>query len=300
MPSRPTPSVFALLASISRLHIIAIAALGTLTFGWLFTGVRPWALAAVVALDWFVVNLLNRVVDLQEDAANQIVGTAFVARHRRAVLAVGVLSLLASFPLVHLALPAITPWRAGYHLLGYAYNWPLFPGFPRIKTMYFWKNTASAVGFLITLFIYPLVTATREGQALLGDVTPWTIVLTIAFFLSFELSYEVIYDLRDAEGDKAAGVRSYAAVHGPRAAQHIANALMLTSAVVLVLGHAGGALPWRVFVMIAAPVAQFFLARRFIASGLTSAHCIGLTWLGAGLLATYHLWAALGLPGAGT
>ena len=76
-------------ASISRLHIVAIAALGTLTFGWLFTGERPWLLAAVCALDWFLVNLLNRVVDLKEDAANQITGVDFVQRHRRAILWLG-------------------------------------------------------------------------------------------------------------------------------------------------------------------------------------------------------------------
>ena len=61
----------ALFASISRLHIVAIAALGTFTFGWVFTGQHPWLIAAVSALDWFLVNLLNRVVDIPEDRANQ-------------------------------------------------------------------------------------------------------------------------------------------------------------------------------------------------------------------------------------
>ena len=84
--------------SIGRLHIVAIAALGTLTFGWLFTGHHPWFLALVCATDWFVVNLLNRIVDLKEDQANQIRGTAFVARHRRAVFAVGLALLSGSWP----------------------------------------------------------------------------------------------------------------------------------------------------------------------------------------------------------
>ncbi|MDF1561896.1 MAG: UbiA family prenyltransferase [Deltaproteobacteria bacterium] len=285
------------LASISRLHIVAIAALGTLTFGWIFTGARPWGLAAVVALDWFVVNLLNRVVDLEEDTTNRIVGTAFVARHKRGVLVVGLGAMALSFPLFHLLWPAITPWRIGYHLLGTAYNWPLLPWVGRIKTLYFWKNTASAVGFLITVFIYPLVVAADEGVALADGIT-WPIIgWTVAFFLLFELSYEVVYDLRDAEGDRAAGVHSYAAVHGERTAGTIANGLMLASVVVAVIGWTVGPLPWRIFIMVAAPLMQLFLVRRFRRAGLSSAHCIGLTWLGAGLLATYHLWVELGLPG---
>ena len=35
--------------------------------------------AAVAALDWFLVNLLNRVVDVPEDRANGIVGTDFAS-----------------------------------------------------------------------------------------------------------------------------------------------------------------------------------------------------------------------------
>lgn len=292
-------SAFATLASISRLHIIAIAAAGTLTFGWLFTGHRPWTLALVVALDWFVVNLLNRVVDLEEDETNAIVGTAFVARHRRAVLVVGIASLVASLPAVHLVLPAITPWRLAYHTLGVAYNWPLIPFIGRIKSLYFWKNTASAVGFLITLFAYPLVTAAHGGVALVEGMTPLTIGLTAAYFMTFELSYEVIYDLRDVDGDRQAGVRSYAAVHGPKTAARIAYGLMLTSMITLAVGYGAGLLPWRVFVMIVAPALQWVLARRLLRVGLTSAHCVGLTWLGAAMLAAYNVWIALGLPGVG-
>jgi len=51
------------LASIGRLHIVAIAVAGTFTFGWLFTGRYLWAIAALAGFDWFLVNLLNRVVD---------------------------------------------------------------------------------------------------------------------------------------------------------------------------------------------------------------------------------------------
>ena len=285
----------ALFASISRLHIVAIASLGTFTFGWLLTGRYPWLVAGLTALDWFVVNLLNRVVDLPEDRANAIVGTGFVERHRRALSVLGFGVLGSSLVLAHLALPAVTPLRVAYHALGLGYNWPL-PGLKRrIKELYFWKNTASAMGFMLTCFGYPLAAA----AGLAPGVTVATVLVTGAFFFLFELSYEVIYDLRDAPGDALAGVRSYPVVHGERGAVRIVDGLIAGSLFIVVAGYAAGALPWRVAIMGVAPLLQLGLYKRALRRGITAADCIGLTWLGAGLLVAYHVWVALGLPGAG-
>jgi 4-hydroxybenzoate polyprenyltransferase len=290
-----TPRV---LASIGRLHIVAIAALGTFTFSWLLYGRHAWALAAVCALDWFLVNLLNRVVDLREDAANRIVGTEFVARHRRAVLVVGFGVLFASLAAVHVAMPTVTPWRIGYHALGFAYNWPLLPGKRRIKQLYFWKNTASAVGFLITLFAYPMALfGVGEHVPLAHGVSAVTVVLTMAFFFAFELSYEIVYDLRDAPGDAEVGVRTYPVVHGERGAVRIIDGLLVVSSAALVGGWIAGAVPWRIAVMVAAPVIQWVFTKRAVRRGVTSGDCIALTWIGAALLVAYHLWIAAGLPG---
>jgi 4-hydroxybenzoate polyprenyltransferase len=295
-----TPGSLRVFASVGRLHIVAIAALGTFTSGWLFTGHHPWALSAVCAFDWFLVNLLNRVVDLPEDRQNGIVGTDFVARHRRALVGVGFGALLASFVVTALLAPALTPLRVAYHALGLAYNWPLLPGRRRIKQLYFWKNTASAVGFMLTVFGYPLAAAGWGRQALPAGIDAHTILWSAAFFFPFELSYEVIYDLRDAPGDRAAGVRSYPVVHGERGAVRVIDGLLAASMAALVVGWTTGALPWRIFIMICAPIVQVVLYKRFVRRGVTARDCVGLTWLGAGLLAAYHVWIALGLPGAGS
>jgi 4-hydroxybenzoate polyprenyltransferase len=280
-------------ATISRLHIVAIAALGTFTFGWLFSGAHLWLLSAVCALDWFLVNLLNRVVDLQEDAANGIHGTDFVARHRRAILVSGFGLLFGSLVVLAPVFPTVTPFRIAYHLLGFSYYWPLFPSGRRLKQLYFWKNTASATGFLLTVFAYPIAAA---GHARM----PWPgIVAAAAFFFLFELSYEVIYDLRDAPGDAEADVRTYPVVHGSRGAVRIIDGLLIASSVALMAGYAGGVLPWRVFIMIVAPATQLWLYKRAFRRGVTSGDCIRITWLGAGLLTAYHLWIAAGLPGVG-
>ncbi|MCC7539481.1 MAG: UbiA family prenyltransferase [Deltaproteobacteria bacterium] len=298
-------------ASIGRLHIVAIAALGTFTFGWIFTGEHRFDLAAVAALDWFLVNLLNRVVDLREDQLNGITGTELVARHKRTLVVVGFGVLAASFVGVHLAVAAtLWPLRAAFHALGMAYNWPLLPGVRvspgapspgprrRIKQLYFFKNTASAAGFLLTVFGFPLA-ASDWGARLLPGVGWPTVVLGALFFFLFELSYEVLYDLRDAPGDRAADVRTYAVVHGEKVALRIVDVLCVLSVLSIAVAYVAGLVPWRLAVLGVGPLVQIALAHVVVRRGITSADCVGITWLGAGLLFAYHVWVALGLPGAG-
>jgi 4-hydroxybenzoate polyprenyltransferase len=290
-------ATLATLASIARIHIVAIGAMGTLTFAYALCGTRPWLLAAVCASDWFVVNLLNRVVDLKEDAANRIDGTELVAKHKRAVLVVGFATLLASFVVTAIWAPALLPYRLAFHALGFAYNWRLLPtpwGRVRIKELAFWKNTASATGFMLTVFCYPLVTHAR-----LASVSVATVVVTAVFFFLFELSYEVLYDLRDVDGDRIASVRTWPVILGPRGGFLVAVALMVTSFVVVAAGYAMGVVPWRIAIMGAAPLLQLVLAWRFVKRGITSRDCIAITWLGTALLGGWHAWEFFGLPGAG-
>jgi 4-hydroxybenzoate polyprenyltransferase len=290
---------FRLFLSVSRLHIVAIATLGTFTFGWLFGGRYLWLLPAISALDWFVVNLLNRVVDVKEDRANRIEGVGFVDAHRRKLTAAGFVLLLGSLVGFHALVPEVTPLRVCFHALGLAYNWPLLPGRRRIKQLYFWKNTASAVGFVITVFLFPLSTLGWgfDATRLAPGISAATVWLSGLFFVLFELSYEVIYDLRDEPGDREAGVRTYPVVHGLATAMRIADGLIAASATVLVVGFASGLVPWRVFVMILAPALNFVAYKRAMRRGITSSDCVRLTWLGAALLVAYHLWVAAGLPG---
>ncbi len=300
-PPLPLPR----LLTVSRLHIVAIAVMGAFTFGTLLTGLHPWQVLPVVALDWFLVNLLNRVVDVAEDRANRIEGADWADRHRRAISVGGLGALAVSFALVHAWLPALTPLRAAFHALGLAYNWRLLPapgGRRRIKELYGLKNVASGVGFLLTVFGYPLAVAgwPECGTTAPEDIQPGTAWVAMAWFFLFELSYEVIYDLRDVEGDAEAGVRSFPVVHGAAGAGRIIDALLISSVLVLTAGFAAGWAPWRLSVMSLAPVAQLVLYKSWMGSeaGVTSARCIGVTWLGVLLLAAWHGWILLGLPGA--
>ncbi len=62
-PRRDQPTPFSWLQgpfdllSAGRFHITVIAALGTFTFAWLFTGQYQWLLTLAAAVDWFVVNM---------------------------------------------------------------------------------------------------------------------------------------------------------------------------------------------------------------------------------------------------
>lgn len=285
--------VIATAVSVGRLHIVAIAALGCFTFGWLFTGHYPIVVTILCALDWFLVNLLNRVVDLKEDADNGIAGTDFVARHRRGILTAGFALLGFSFVVAVPFAPYVLPFRLAYHLLGFAYNWPMFGG-RRIKQLYFWKNTASAMGFMLTVFCYPLAWA--RGQLWYG--IGWsTVAATAVYFFLFELSYEIIYDLRDAPGDARADVRTYPVVHGAATSTRIIDALCLASLAIIAAAFVARVVPWRIAILGVGPLLQICLYKRFVRRGITSRDCINLTWLGAALLVAYHGWVLAGLPG---
>jgi 4-hydroxybenzoate polyprenyltransferase len=289
---------WATFAAIGRTHITVIAALGAFTFGWLLTGRYLWFLTVVVALDWYLVNLFNRLADLTEDGYNGISGTGFIRGKGRPLLLWGLSLLLSSFVIVHLVYPSLTGPRLAGHLLGAFYNWPVLPGKRRLKQLYFWKNTASAMGFLITLFAYPLAVSGWGGEGFPPGIGWGSVFVSTLFLLLFELSYEVIYDLRDAKGDALAGIRTYPVVHGERRAVMIVDGLIFSSMAVLALGYLLGQIPWRIFIMIIPPVILWVFYKRALPRGIKPEDCIRITWLGAALMAVYHLWVLAGLPGA--
>jgi 4-hydroxybenzoate polyprenyltransferase len=286
--------------NISRLHITTIGAMGVFTFGWLFTGTYPWLLTIVCALDWYIVNLANRIADVKEDQANFISGTSFVTCYRRRLLYGTGSALVISIVIVHLLNPAITGLRIFGHLLGILYSWPLLPGKKRLKELYFWKNTSSTFGFLITVFGYPLATAFYHNPSFQfpAGISWMTIISSLVFFSLFEVSYEVIYDLRDINGDRLARLKTYPIVHGEFVSVRIIDSLMLFSILTLCVAYALNVVPWRIFIMTGAPVLQFIVYKKALTRGISKADCVMITWLGVLMFTIFHLWVLVGLPGA--
>jgi 4-hydroxybenzoate polyprenyltransferase len=302
--SEPTPAAAAPPSSpiadalaIARYHIVLVAMTASVVFGWLMTGRRFWLLAPVVGLDWFLINLLNRVTDIDEDLKNGIQGTGLVARHHRAITWGSFALMIGSIVGLHFVWPALTPYRVAVQLIGLGYNYDLVPtpkGFSRFKEIYFLKNFGSSVLFVLTCFVYPLELGAPR-------VMSWPAIVTLAvFFVPFELTYEILYDLRDLEGDRAEGIPTYPVVHGPHRARQIIDALLVLASVALVVGIGLRWLGLREALMLAAPASQLAFYRPRYRRGLTSRDCIWLTHLGTAELALYlvgtAIWSAAGLP----
>lgn len=288
----PRPHPLAAFATVSRLHIIAIASLACLTFGWLFTGQRLWAALVLCALDWFIVNLVNRVADLVEDRANGIAGTDFIAAYGKAFEVACAALLVGSLGAVHFVAPELTGWRVAFHAIGLAYNYKLLPapgGRTRFKELYFFKNVSSGVLFILSTIAYPL--------ALSGaHVEPLYVALLIGFFLPLEITYEIIYDLRDLDGDRALKVPTFPVVHGVERAHRILYALLAASAASLALGAALGQFHLKEVVLVGGVLQQGLYFRLKLTRGPTREQAIFITWLGAAQILSYQLWIAVGLP----
>lgn len=284
--------------AIARYHIVLVAMTASVVFGWILTGERSLLLALVVGLDWFVINIVNRVTDVAEDLRNAIPGTERVARNARRIAAGAAILFAGSMVATALVWPALLPYRVAVQLIGVAYNFRVLPGprgRSRFKEMYFFKNFMSAVLFVLTCFAYPLA---AHGAPLAGKLG--ALATLVAFFVPFELTYEILYDLRDLDGDRAEGIPTFPVVHGPLVARRIVDALLAGSAVALLAGFVTRAVGVRELLMLAAPAAQLAFYRPRFARGLTTRDCIVVTHLGTAQLLVFlagtALWERAGLP----
>ena len=153
-PASPASPGLADALSIARYHIVLIAMTGMLTFGWLMSGRYLLGLSVIVGLDWFLINLMNRITDIAEDLKNGIPGTARVAHRQRLLTWGSGLLLFGSLLGTHLLWPQLTPWRILVQVVGLCYNYRLLPtprGLSRFKELYFFKNFASAALFILLI-----------------------------------------------------------------------------------------------------------------------------------------------------
>lgn len=288
------PSPLATFLHISRFHIIVIAACASLTFSWVFSRAHLYAIPLIVAIDWFLVNLLNRVVDLAEDELNGVVGVGFVARNARALTWTCLAVMVLSFPLVHFVYPTLFLARVVFHVIGLGYNYRFIPslkGLTRFKEMYFFKNFMSGVLFILSGILYPVIAA-----GVLESTEPVRLLLLMGFFLAMDLTYEIFYDLRDLEGDRALNVPTFPVAHGAKVAERIVIGLLIGAALLLVGGFIAGHLLFHEVIMVAAVIQQALFFRWKVPQGLTQADCVFVTWLGAAQLMSYNIWIWLGLP----
>ena len=295
------PATWATWASVARPHILTIVFFSTLTYGWIFTGRFDLLIPLVAVWDWFIVNFTNKATDVEEDLANGIPGAEAVAAHARAVERLCWFMIAAGLGAGLWLTPSIMGYRVAFTLIGLAYNYDLVPvwrgklAFTRFKELYFFKNFASSVLFVLTCFAYPIVEAGAWSS-----VPRSALVTLVVFFVAFELTYEILYDLRDLEGDRAEGVPTYPVVHGPLVARRIIDGLLALAAAALAIGFLFRAVGVRELLMLVAPAAQLAFYRPRFARGLTTPDCVWLTHLGTiellVFLAGTEVWRRAGLP----
>lgn len=286
------------LGSIMRHHIVLIAMLACVTFGWIINGHYWYGLALIVGMDWFFINLFNRITDAKEDVANAVPGAEQVAMARRWLEPAAFIALAGSFVVTQLAYPALWPWRIAVQVVGLAYSYRLVPtptGRKRLKEFYLIKNTGSAALFVVTCIMYPW-----QATGVPAIFPTSGIIVLALFFPLYELSYEIIYDLRDLPGDRAEGIPTFPVAHGQTVSVQIIHGLLAAAVVTLLVGFGLGAVGARELLMLVAPAVQWFLLRRWLQRGITHNDCINITHLGSALLLVFlvgtYVWLQAGLP----
>jgi 4-hydroxybenzoate polyprenyltransferase len=277
----------------SRFHIVLIAGLGTVTYGWFFAGVHdPWP-ALLSALDWWVLDIGNKLSDLREDLVTSPDDARWVERHRRRLAAGCAIAFAASLVPTALYDPWLLPARLLFQLLGIAYNFPVLPGLRRFKALYFWKNTMAGVLFLLSIVLYPLIALRAQVT-----VTAAYVVFMALFFFFLEHSFEILYDFKDIAGDRQEGVRTYPAVHGERVGVRAFYGAVTLSTAMILLGLWQGSLGFQESLILLAPAVQLVAFQFYRRRGYRAHDSVTITHLGSLQLLMYnaYLWSGLPIP----
>lgn len=295
MSSQRSPNSLLQFLDASRFHIVLVAGLATITFGWLFSGQFVWLLAALVAVDWWVLDLGNKVGDLAEDLRNAPEHARWVEKHRQLLLYGSIAVFVLSLALSRWHTLWLIPLRLLFQLLGVIYNFKTIPcgrgRFTRFKDLYIGKNLSAGILFVISVLGYPLVG--------LGDAisVSWGYLACCAlFFIFFEMSFEVIYDLKDIEGDRAEGIPTFPAVHGDAVGMRVSAAFALTAIVVISAALVTGLFGFREVLIILAPGLQLVMLPLYRKRGYRARDTVWITHLASAQLLIYNAYAYSGLP----
>lgn len=279
------------LLSAARLHIVLIAALGTLTYGWLMTGRQVLDLALLAGLDWLILDLGNKLSDLPEDEINSPAEAALVRAHARLIATSLIVLFAGSLAWTGLSRPRLVPARLLFQAGGLCYNFRLLPGRRRLKQLYLVKNASAACLFLITVVGYPTLALSGE----LRVSAAWVAAMS-AFFFFFEMSFEVVYDFKDLAGDRAQGVPTYPALHGERTGRRVFDLFVLLAAAILFGSYLAGIVGFPELIMLLAPAVQAASFEPFRRRGYRARDTVLVTHLGSLQLLVFNLYVLSGLP----
>jgi 4-hydroxybenzoate polyprenyltransferase len=195
----------------SRIHMLPAAALIFWAVPPWYGAVPAWNAAPSVLLACFGIYQLNRVYDAAEDSVNAPAAFARDEAARGAIRGTGVCALVLSVLLSAVLLNA----RATVVLLamigfGAAYSVPFLAradGKPvRLKQLAWLKNAVPSVVWPVVTVIYPAMAGPAIQLPLL--------MVVVGAVASSIFTIEVAWDVRDAPGDKAAGIGTLTTAFG--------------------------------------------------------------------------------------
>ena len=300
---RPSiPSHIRLFFGACRFHIVLVALFGTLTFSWWLTGHHLWGVALVSAIDWWILDVLNKIGDLKEDLHNNPEEAQWVQKHGIGLTWTCTIIFALSLTWSIAILPELTWARLLFQILGIAYSFNVIympkairregsGAFSRFKVMYVFKNMSAEWLFLLSVVCYPLLAWHQER---ILDTNQ--ILLMCGFFYFLEMSFEILYDFKDIDGDRKEGVRTYPVVHGERIGRMIFDTCLVLSAGFILVGYFWFGFDSRHIVVCFAPLVQASAFNYYAKNGYPRAGSVWITHLCTVQLLVYNSYVWLELP----
>ncbi len=192
---------------------------------------------SVKPFDWIIVPFLatcayqlNRLSDFEEDQLNYPEDAKSAMENQRTILFISIGSFLGAFlPGLLYSSSAGIIMISSLLLLGYLYSFPTIGSNPklRIKDVFIGKNLAPAVGWAVTVVLYPVVNA---GRNLDFEVLSCFAAILVGSFL-----LEIICDVRDFKGDKQENIKSIPVQLGLSRTKLIINVLNTVSGLAVLI-----------------------------------------------------------------
>ncbi len=232
---------------VNRLHI-TLSSLAVMWCWSRFLGISFRVLDyCIIVLVVACISQYNRLTDRAEDEVNCPDDLADAWRKRRLIRAFcyggGTLAALLAV-LTDPSRPVLALVASGA-AIGYFYNSPLLPSRPgmRLKNLLLVKNLSSGAGWSMGILLFPAVrvNAPQDGPFLIA----------FAYMFLTVMTYEIMWDIRDREGDHAAGVITLPVAWGVRGARAAIVLLQAACALLIGLGLRQGLLdaPWAIFIL---------------------------------------------------
>ncbi len=226
----PSPSAAQWITSVllhGKLHITLCALAALWCWSSLIGAAIYFRHVAVAAGMTISIYQWNRLTDWREDSVNCRNELSSAQRHSVVIRVVcllfvglcGVVSLLEPSRNASGVVVAIL-------VLGVLYSSPI-PGIGRLKRLHVAKNVVPAFGWALLTVAYPAFAA---GQSF---STP--VCVAMLYMFGSVAMVELIWDIRDVEGDRSAGIMSVAVVRGAAATKNYVRVLNLGCALLVVL-----------------------------------------------------------------